>query len=169
MAAVIVNALALLALVEVSGPKLVLVGVPDLSRHHGWTEFVKLHTPDGKGIACLPFPPGTKAEDFDSTARWMYIGSLHGVPLINGYSGFFPPSYLKFQAQFNKQGLSEDILSQLEAMRTHFIVVHSSHQTSVTDRSVMNSRFQFQLVHDDATGIRIYELVASDKTSGSVK
>lgn len=168
-AAVVVHALAMLALVEVAVPKLVLAGVPDLSRQHGWTEFVKQHTPDGKGIACLPFPPGTTAEDFDSTARWMYLGSLHGVPLINGYSGFFPPSYLRFQAQINKEGLSEDILSQLEAMRTHLIVVHSSYQTSVIDRSVKNSRFQLKLVHDDAIGIRIYELVSSDKTSDGVE
>ena len=165
-AAIVVNLVALLALAEVAVPKLVLVGVPDLSRHHGWTEFVKRHTPDGKGIACLPFPPGTRAEDFDSTARWMYLGSLHGVPMINGYSGFFPLSYLKFQAQINKEGLSEDILSQLAAMKTHFIVVHSSYQTSIPDRPVMDARFQIQLVHDDPIGIRIYELVSSEVKPG---
>lgn len=161
-AAMIVNLVALLALAEVAVPKLVLAGVPDLSRHHGWTEFVKLHTPDGKGILCLPFPPGTRAEDFDSTARWMYLGSLHGAPMINGYSGFFPPSYLKFQVQINKEGLSEDILSQLAAMKTHFIVVHSSYQSSIPDRSSIDSRFQLQPVHADAIGIRIYELVSSE-------
>jgi hypothetical protein len=160
-AAIFVNSLALLALAEVAVPKLVLAGVPDLSRHHDWTGFVKLHTPDGKGIACLPFPPGTKAADFDSTARWMYLGSLHGVPLINGYSGFFPPDYLKFQAQVNKDGLSQDILSQLVAMKTHFIVVHRSYQPPIPDRPVMDSQFQLLLVHDDAIGIRIYELVSS--------
>ena len=161
-AALVVSGLALLALAEVAVPKLVLAGVPDLSRHHGWTEFLKLHTPHGKGIACLPFPPGTKAGDFDSTARWMYLGSLHGIPMINGYSGFFPPSYLKFQARMNKEGLSEDILSQLAAMKTHFIVVHSSYQTSIPDRSSIDSRFQLQPVHADAIGIRIYELGSSE-------
>ena len=158
-ASLVVNVLALLALVEVAVPKLLPAGVPDLNRHHGWTEFVKLHTPDGKGIACLPFPPGSKAEDFDSTARWMYLGSLHGVPMVNGYSGFFPTRYLRFQAQINKEGLSEDILSQLATLNTHFIVVHSSYQTPIPDRSATESRFRLQLVHDDAIGIRIYELV----------
>ena len=166
-AAIVVNLVALLALAEVAVPKLVLAGVPDLSRHHGWTEFVKRHTPGGKGIACLPFPPGTRAADFDSTARWMYLGSLHGVPMINGYSGFFPPSYLKFQAQINKEGLSENILSQLAAMKTHFIVVHSIYQASIPDQSVLHSQFQLQLVHEDAIGIRVYELVTSVTKSGS--
>ena len=83
----VVNLVALLALAEVAVPKLVLAGVPDLSRHRGWTEFVKRHTPDGKGIAFLPFPPGTTAADFDSAAR-SHENTLHCGP--QHLPGFHP-------------------------------------------------------------------------------
>jgi hypothetical protein len=167
--AIVVNGAALLALAEVPVPKLAMVTVPNLNLHHGWSEFVRLSTPQGKGIACLPFPPGTNTRDFDSTVRWMYLGSLHRVPMINGYSGFFPPRYLRLQAQMNKEGLSEDVLSQLAELKTHFIVVYSSDVTQVLRRSTTQSRFHLQLVYDDVTGIRVYELASSGENSGVTK
>ena len=101
--------------------------------------------------------------DFDSTARWMYLGALHGVPMINGYSGFFPPSYLKFQAQINKDGLCEDILTQLAAMKTHFIVIHNTYKSPIPFLPTGNGEaghagHKLQLVFEDPIGIRIYEL-----------
>lgn len=160
---VLVTIVALAALIEVPAPKPLLAGVPDLNRHVAWASFLKQNTPPGKAIACLPFPSGTAALDFDSTARWMYLGSLHGVPMINGYSGFFPPSYLKFQAQINKEGLSEDILTQLATTKTHFVVIHNTYKSSTPFPPTGNAGGQhaghkLQLVFEDPIGIRIYEL-----------
>lgn len=160
---VLVTIVALAALMEVPAPKPLIAGVPELSRHGAWAAFLKQNTPPGRAIACLPFPASNAALDFDSTTRWMYLGSLHGVPMINGYSGFFPPSYLKFQAQINKDGLSEDILRQLATMKTHFVVIHNTYkspiplpETSEAERAVHKLR----LVLEDPIGIRIYELIA---------
>lgn len=161
----LVTIVALAALIEVPATKPLLAGVPDLSRHVNWAGFLKQNTPPGKSIACLPFPASTAALDFDSTTRWMYLGSLHGVPMINGYSGFFPPSYLKFQAQINKDGLSEDILTQLAAMKTHFVVIHSTYKSPtpfpLTEETETKLAGHFlQQVFEDPIGIRIYELKA---------
>jgi len=154
----LVTIVALAALIEVPAPKPLLAGVPDLSRHVAWATFLKQNTPHGKAIACLPFPTGTAAMDFDSTTRWMYLGSLHGVPMINGYSGFFPPSYLKFQAQINKDGLSEDILKQLTTMKTHFVVIHNTYQSPIPLPLAASSGHYLQLVFEDPIGIKLYEL-----------
>ena len=95
----------------------------------------------------------------------MYLGSLHGVPMINGYSGFFPPSYLKFQAQINKDGLSQDILTQLAAMKTHFVVIHNTYKSPTPSPPTENSEAKhaghiLPLVFEDPIGIKIYELKA---------
>lgn len=164
-ATVLVTIVGVAALIEVPAPKPLLAGVPDLSRHVAWAAFLKKNTPPGKAIACLPFPASTAALDFDSTTRWMYLGSLHGVPMINGYSGFFPPSYLKFQAQINKDGLSQDILTQLAAMKTHFVVIHNTYKSPTPSPPTENSEAKhaghiLQLVFEDPIGINIYELKA---------
>ena len=160
---VLVLIVAMVAFMEVPAPRPLLAGVPDLSRHVAWATFLKQNTPPGKAIACLPFPPGTAALDFDSTTRWMYLGSLHGVPMINGYSGFFPPSYLEFQAQINKDGLSEDILSQLANLKTHFVVIHNTYKSPTPfplteNAATKHTGHKLQLVFEDPIGIRIYEL-----------
>lgn len=155
---ILVIIVALVALIEVPTPRPLLAGVPDLSRHVAWAKFLKQKTPHGKAIACLPFPTGTAALDFDSTARWMYLGSLHGVPMINGYSGFFPSSYLKFQAQINKDGLSEDILGQLATMNTHFLVIHNTYRSPIPLPLAASSGHYLQFAYEDSIGVRIYEL-----------
>ena len=83
--------------------------------------------------------------------------------MINGYSGFFPPSYLKFQAQINKDGLSEDILRQLATMKTHFVVIHSTYKSPIPLPETLEAEravHKLRLVFEDPIGIRIYELIA---------
>ena len=153
----------LLCLVTLAGtfelpvPRPSLVGVPDLSKHDGWTSFIKERTPAGKAIACLPFAPGTSASDFDGTVRWMYYGTLHGVPLVNGYSGFFPDAYMKLRAKLSQEGLTQQNLATLADMRTHFIVTRETLAPS-------EGRFQLRLVFQDPTGITVHGLVDTEVT-----
>ncbi len=49
-------------------------------------------------VALLPFPASGAATDYERTAVGMLQAFEHGHPLVNGYSGFFPPDYVKLFA-----------------------------------------------------------------------
>jgi hypothetical protein len=50
------------------------------------------HLPRGV-VAQFPMPrPGSPPHH---DPRYMYMSTFHWMPLVNGYSGFFPPSYLE--------------------------------------------------------------------------
>ncbi|MEQ9408342.1 MAG: hypothetical protein RIK87_11475 [Fuerstiella sp.] len=153
----IVTVLGLLALAETPPPTLLLAGVPDLERHSHWTTFVRQQTPAGMGIACLPFAPGTKASDFAETTRWMYYGTLHKVPLVNGYSGFFPATYMELRADITEQGLTDDILTRFSELQTHFLVVRRAYELPA---ALMEKKagVRLELVFSDEVGIDVYEL-----------
>ncbi len=150
-------ALGLAAVFEVPALRPQVAGVPDLQRNHQWTEFIKKNTPVDKWIACLPFSPGTRAADFDTTARWMYYGTLHGIPMVNGYSGFFPEQYMKLRQDITKRGPDSQILDELAAMKVHFLVVRSSYQMP-DGGALMDKQDRLQLVYRDPVGIDIYQL-----------
>lgn len=57
-----------------------------------WTQWLAEH-PDGGAVVHLPFAPGPAVEDFEPTAEAMVQSLEHGHPLVNGYSGFFPPDH----------------------------------------------------------------------------
>lgn len=155
----LLGATALLALAEVPAPSISLVGVPNLAQHQGWAEFIRAQTPEGKGIACLPFASGLGVADFDDTVRWMYLGSLHGQPLVNGYSGFFPPESLKLNELMTSEGLSPRTLAQLWSLKVQFIVVRRADVFSVSAEGYSDGTYKLMRVFRDAIGIDVYELV----------
>ena len=74
--------------------------VVDIEEHRGWVDYVRENTPAGHGIACLPFPPTGRVEDYLRTSEWMYLGTFHGAPILNGYTTHFPEHYLSFRKEF---------------------------------------------------------------------
>lgn len=75
--------------------------------------------PDGAVIAELPFG----SEPFET--RWMYFAGYHRKPLVNGFSGFFPQSYLEMKSYLENDPLDKAAAYQamLRAGVTH-VVVH---------------------------------------------
>jgi hypothetical protein len=158
VATVVLSLVGLLAVAEVPPPRPLPAGVPDLSRHRGWAEFVKQNTPEGMGIACLPFAESTRVVDFGVTTRWMYIGTLHGVPLLNGYSGFLPEAYTNLQTQITDNGLNGETLSLLARMKAHFLVVQRSYAMPEPAGDIPSS-YELHHVYEDPVGVDVYELV----------
>ena len=155
----LLGATSVFALAEVAPPSISLVGLPDLAQHQGWAEFIKTQTPDGKGVACLPFASGLGVADFDETVRWMYLGSMHGQPLVNGYSGFFPPESLKLNDLMSREGLSPVTLSQLWSLKVHLIVVRREDSIAAKAETYSDDTYTLRRVFRDAIGIDVYELV----------
>ena len=59
-----------------------------------WVLWLRDSAPVSEPIACLPFPTGFNVGNYEATAVWMYWSMFHRHPLVNGYSGFFPQSFL---------------------------------------------------------------------------
>ena len=151
---------------EVPPPAPLLAGVPNLEKHRGWTSFVKQQVPAGKGIACLPFAAGRRVADFAMTTRWMYYGTLHGVPMINGYSGFFPKTYFSFQEAFNKAGVTDTLLRQFELAGVDLVVVQRKCQTSQVIAQLPLKQYRLKLLFSDDAGVDVYRIT---QVSGSNK
>jgi len=71
-----------------------LYAVPARKPLPAWVIWLRDHGKPGGALACLPFPVGSQTRDYEETTTWMYWGTFHGRPLVNGYSGFFPKPYL---------------------------------------------------------------------------
>jgi hypothetical protein len=155
---IILLALACVALIEVPSPKVIAAGVPDLKMHQEWASYVKEKCHDGTGILCLPLPASMKADDFDFTARWMYIGTLHGIPMANGYSGFFPAEYLQMQNVINNEGVSEQVLSKLSGMQIQFLVVHDSYRELSRTMTQSDNGHWMEPVFESSSGIRVFSI-----------
>lgn len=143
---------------ELPPPRPLLAGVPNRNRHHEWASYVKQHTAVGKGIACLPFASGRRVTDFAMTTRWMYYGTLHGVPLINGYSGFFPKAYFSIQESFNETGLTDGLLEKFESAGIDLIVIHRRFKAPKSVEELPLRQFHLKLVFSDDVGIDVYQL-----------
>ncbi|MEZ6124434.1 MAG: hypothetical protein R3C49_14850 [Planctomycetaceae bacterium] len=157
----LVTGCVIMALVELPCPQIVLAGAPDLNRHLQWTEYVREHLPAGTGIACIPFSPGVSAHDFDVTARWMYIGSLHARPMVNGYSGFFPKNYLELRARISSEGLSQPVLVTLAEMQTYFVVVQPGTNVRPEALNADVGRYYLRLESGRQDDYRIFRLLDS--------
>src|SRR5262249_989613 len=87
-------AIAFIALESASSPALGAVAGPSLADR--W-----LVTQPRGVVVELPVP---RLEAMWPTreSRYMYEGTVHWLPMVNGYSGFFPPSYLELLAVMSK-------------------------------------------------------------------
>jgi hypothetical protein len=70
----------------------------------------------------LPLPP---PERFQDNARYVYRSTVHWRPLVNGYSGFVPPSYRRAFERLMRGDFS-DGLEELSAEGVRFALVHTS-------------------------------------------
>lgn len=54
---------------------------------------------------------------------YMYFSTTHWRPLLNGYSGFFPRSYMELRQQIERFP-SDDTIAYLQRRRVRFLVLH---------------------------------------------
>jgi hypothetical protein len=133
-------------------------GTPNTSEHAGWTQFLREHSPAGKSIACLPFATGRKVHDFDTTTRWMCCGLKHGVPMLNGYSGFFPQSYLNLQTLVNKSFPSTEVLEKFASINVGYLVVARKYCAPEKLLPSSTAQLTLTLAFEDPVGIDLYRL-----------
>lgn len=131
----IVAGIAVVAVLETPLPKRFVIAVPDLSLDKDWSDFIREQTPEDSCILTLPFNETQKPWDYRDTTRWMYRNTLHGVPMLNGYSGYVAREVTKMQKQFvsDELALTPELLVKIRDAGTHFIVTHANDSVSVPD------------------------------------
>jgi hypothetical protein len=87
-------------------------GVPRIYR--------RLRDEPGGVVAHLPFPP---PDAVFRNATYMLGATAHFKPMLNGYSGFVPPSYVDHYRRLARFP-SEDAVAELRALDVTHVVVH---------------------------------------------
>jgi hypothetical protein len=74
-------------------------------------------------VAELPMPPADRLPGRE--AEYSYLSTFHWFPLVNGYSGTYPPSYL---ARLERMAGFPDDTSMLQLRRDNvtYVILHRS-------------------------------------------
>lgn len=150
--------LALVSAFEIRPMPLAFVQAPNETANAGWIGYIREQTPRGQGIVCFPFATGDHVNDFDITTRWMYYGTFHGVPLVNGYSGFFPREYFELQDAANAGTLSAAFLEKLVQAKVEFLVVNRNLISADKMRTTDGGQYQLRRVFQDPVGVDVYRV-----------
>lgn len=131
---------------------------PNAAAHQDWTSFVRANRHPNGNIACLPLPASSKLKDYLPESTWMIHGLAHNAPMLNGYSGFFPSSYLNRLSLYRQEGLGDAFLQNLIDSDTDLIVVQNQSSDGLALPSVRSKICKIQLVYSGESGIDVYRL-----------
>lgn len=79
--------------------------------------------PPAGGLLELPMKDGDNAE-------YVYRTTEHGWPILNGYSGFFPPNFNALRDEVNRFQDFADLRPQLRRMDARVLLYHSARATA---------------------------------------
>lgn len=148
-------ALASLIMFEVPPPTLRLSEVWK-PRSEEWTEFVTSHLQHGNGVLIMPYAQGSSVGDFEVTSRWMVATVLDDIPMINGYSGFFPAAHFELQKLIQSHGLSGATLPFLSESKVQFVIAPA--QSLPVWPRPLGHGFALVPVFSDSSGMQVLEL-----------
>lgn len=136
------------------------IGAPTYLQNTAWINCVRQHAPPGKSVLYLPYVQGWTVGEFDLTARMMYLSTWHGIPVANGYSGYFPASHFRLQKILGDGFPNEAALQELAASGVGMIVaVRGSFPPDVVSQNPA-ARDRLQLIHSDESGFDVYRLTS---------
>jgi hypothetical protein len=146
------------ATIELWPPRQRLFEVPSIDRHAAWLNWLDKNTPPDTVIACVPFPVGKGVVDYEQTAIWMYWQTQHRRKIVNGYSGFFPDSFLELKAVM-VDFPDPASLERLRQANVAYCVVDRAATPPKTLRRV-DSHVELELeFQDQETGMALYRLM----------
>ncbi len=153
--------LGLLATAENLNVPAPLLPIPT-SAASAWTQWLKAQ-PDSAIVAHIPFPNGIGITAYQIEGWRMFAQIDHQKPIVNGYSGYFPPSYTDFQLTMATQFPQPGLMCELGGgLGVNTLVVDQSWLAS--HRAAMAAQAAFlQPLYNDAQ-VQIYRLTASAAT-----
>lgn len=85
-------------------------------------------------VAEFPMPQADRLPGDD--VRYVYMSTFHWKPLVNGYSGFYPPSYI-LRTEHVEGFPDARSLQQLRQDRVRYVIVHASGYEAATYTRVL--------------------------------
>ena len=151
-----------LAVFEIRPGRMLLARVEVPNAQREWTDFLRENAEPDRGVLCLPMAPGDLTQDFERTVIWMYWGTYHKVPLVNGYSGFFPDENYKIRNSLKAESTA-DVLRLLDDWEVEFVVISQERRDDFDFLFDSSSLIQMTLEFEcnQVVIFRIESLVAS--------
>jgi hypothetical protein len=85
-------------------------------------------------VVDLPTPRTNSLPGYDTW--YAYWSRLHWHPLVNGYSGFYPPAYMQTLSALT--GFPDDrSLARLDSLGVRYVVVHRAHYSDDQFRAIV--------------------------------
>jgi hypothetical protein len=156
----VVAALALVGAAENLSVPQGLVAVPETPRT-AWTQWLKGQS-DVTALAHVPFPAGLKVQDYEVEAWRMYAQIDHGKPIVNGYSGYFPPGYTDFQLDMGLRFPAADLLCELSKGLGVDTLVVDRPWFARNSGAMKSVEAMLQLRYDDSD-VRIYRINTTEE------
>jgi hypothetical protein len=173
----------ILVTLEAVPPKTRLYELPSRDGIPVWVQWLRDEAEPDKAVACLPFPTGNNVGDYEDATVWMYWGTFHRRPLVNGYSGFFPSSYCElydglgqfqrpadlgpdevYKPRFLDYSSDNPGLKRLNESSIRYVVVKRSFATRNDIWTQPATRFRWALVvSDEAAQVDVYQLPVWDE------
>lgn len=134
--------------------------LPPSDAEPAWLEWIRTHTAEDDVFVFFPFPEGGTARDYTVTAQWMYWQTAHWRPMVNGYSGHFPASFLELKRRL--RGFpSPRGLDALAERGTRYCVVLRARTPPAAMDAVHTATHALRPVYRDPPGVlAVYEIVA---------
>ena len=121
-----------------------------------WTTWLRSQ-PDDTVVAHVPFPKGLSVADYQIETMRMFAQMDYLKPMVNGYSGNFPPGYTNFQLDMAQRFPAEDLLCTLnKSLFANMLVVDQSWLKDHTTQMASFSSFLQPMYSDDQ--VEIYAL-----------
>jgi len=93
LSCVAVALVAALAVLEIWPPAQALTEAPSPAVYGAFAGFLREALGPSEAYCLLPLPDGGSSDHYEDVARFMLLTALHGRPMVNGYSSYFPASY----------------------------------------------------------------------------
>lgn len=155
----VIGVVVALAIVENLTVPLPLSAIPPTPRT-AWTQWLRAQ-PEGVVVAHIPFASGTTVKEHELDAWYMFAQMDHGKPIVNGYSGWFPPGYTPFQLEVANLFPQHGLLCTLnKGLLVNTLVIDASWYAQHATEMAANSEFLAEAYTDDQ--VRIYHLAIPD-------
>lgn len=90
-----------------------------------WMSFVRSYEP-ATALICLPIASSDAESNQEQEARWMFCGTQHSVPILNGYSGFAPYQWQALSRDIRRYGLNDNVLERIKTAGANLIVAQTN-------------------------------------------
>jgi hypothetical protein len=152
----LLTALACASVIEIWPRDQGFAAPPRTEDHRGWLDILTRIAPSGPAVY-IPFPASLDFAEHVAITEQMLLARVHGRPLVNGYSGFFPARY--YDVWRRCLAFPEaSCLDGLETAGARVVLVSRRHlERERVLAGVGGGRLRW-LGGDDRAGVDVYEL-----------